>query len=121
MAARMPDLSINENELYKEELFTDRKTGSIRKMTPVKSDGTPDDSRKTIFSGQAQLMTPAGALPLAFVIEADDLASAASQFGALALETLEKTARELEELHRQQESKILVPGGGVPGGRIKMP
>jgi len=39
-------------------------------MTPVKNDGATDTGRKVIYVGETQLMTPVGALPLAFEIEA---------------------------------------------------
>ena len=120
MAAGMPDLGMDAQSMYREEVFTDRRIGSIRKLTPIMSDGTTDQSRKIIYTGQAQLMTPAGALPLGFEIEADDLAGAIAQFGRLAQEALERTAKELEEMRRDAQSSIVVPGGGG-GGNIQMP
>ena len=36
------ELKMDPSSLYREEMFTDRKMGAIRVLTPVKSDGAPD-------------------------------------------------------------------------------
>ena len=72
---------MDPNALYREEIFTDHQTGTIRRLSPVKADGTPDTVRKTIYIGDAQLMTSAGALPLSFEIEAQSLGEAAQKYG----------------------------------------
>ncbi|PIE43519.1 MAG: hypothetical protein CSA50_05030 [Gammaproteobacteria bacterium] len=110
--------------LYKEETYTDQKIGSIRVMTPVSVDGDIDTSRKVQYIGQAQLMTPAGPLPLTFELEAENLADAIAQFSDAAHVSMEKTIEELKEYRRQQASSIVVPGSsGMPpgGGGIHMP
>ena len=67
-AENTPELKMDPSNLYREEIFTDRKIGTIRVMTPVKSDSSSDLNRKVIYVGETQLMTPVGALPLAFEI-----------------------------------------------------
>ena len=67
------ELKIDRSNLYKEETFTDLKVGMIKQMTPVKSDGAVDKTRKSVFVGQTSLMTPGGPLPLQAVIQAKDL------------------------------------------------
>ncbi len=119
----MQDASINPDELYLEEVFTDHKVGTIRRMTPVDGDGKPDGSRDTLYFGQAQMMTPAGPLPLNFELKAGNLAEACQQFADAAKVALEQTVEELKEMRRQQASSIVVPGqepgmGGMPGGGI---
>ena len=52
--------------LYREEIVTDRKVGTIRVMTPIKEDGAQDSGRDVIYIGEAQLMTSVGALPINF-------------------------------------------------------
>ena len=42
--------------------------------------GADDPSRHTLYSGQTQLLTPAGVLPLVFEIEADTLQEALDKF-----------------------------------------
>lgn len=119
--SQAPEASMNLDELYLEEVFTDQKIGTIRRMTPVDSHGQPDPNRKVAFFGQAQMMTPAGPLPLNFELEAENLADACSVFAEAAKEALDRTVEELKEMRRQQASSIVVPGqepgmGGLPGG-----
>ena len=67
---QLPEIKLDATQLYREEIFTDRKAGTLRRLVPVKSDGSDDASRPTLYSGQTQLLTPAGVLPLAFELEA---------------------------------------------------
>jgi hypothetical protein len=113
------DISMNPDELYLEESFTDQKIGSIRRLTPVTAEGQPDNSRTVLYIGQTQMMTPAGALPLTFEITATSLADAANQYADEAHKAMERTMEELKELRRQQASQIVVPG--QPGSKIQMP
>ena len=111
------DASMNPAELYLEEIFTDQKIGSIRRLTPVTPDGDPDPDRQVVYMGSTQVMSPMGALPINFVLEANSIGEAAEKFGAEAEAAVERTAKELEEMRREQASKIVVPGqGGGPGG-----
>src|SRR4029078_6028432 len=89
-------------ELYREELYTDRKVGTIRVMVPVKSDGSTDTARRTSYVGQAQTMTNAGMLPISFEIEAATLADAVAGFGPAAKLALEESVPELHALAAQQ-------------------
>jgi hypothetical protein len=122
----VPELKMDPANLYREEIFTDRKVGTIRVMTPVKNDGSTDTSRKIIYVGETQLMTPMGALPLAFEIEADSLGNAATKFAEVAKVAVERAVREFQEMRRQASSSIVIPDGippgiGGPGGKIKLP
>lgn len=129
---RSPEATMDATSLYREEIITDRKIGTIRLMVPVKADGSPDPARPTIYTGDAQIMTNMGALPVSFDIEAKDLAEAVARYGEAAKAGIERTMRELQELRRQQSSGLIVPpagaasaltgGGGFPGGgKIQMP
>ena len=42
---------VDKNNLYRDEAYTDLKSASIRKLTPVQADGSPDDSRRMMFFG----------------------------------------------------------------------
>jgi len=79
--------------LYREEVFTDRKIGTIRVLTPVTSTGAPDGTRAVLYSGETQLLTPGGVLPLVFELDAGSLAEAVERFAAGASEALERTRR----------------------------
>jgi hypothetical protein len=74
------DPNMDANDLYREDMYSDRKVGTIRVLTPVRPDGTHDTARATSYVGQAQIMTPAGALPLSFEIDAKNLAEACTRF-----------------------------------------
>jgi hypothetical protein len=121
-------IEMDGTELYREEAYTDRHVGSLQVLTPVTRDGKVDTSRPVLYVGQTQVLTPAGALPLSFEIEADSLEQAVARFGQHAREALASTMQRLDELRREAASSIIVPSGGVPGtsgpggGRnIKMP
>ncbi|MBM3372740.1 MAG: hypothetical protein FJY44_02590 [Betaproteobacteria bacterium] len=126
------DAKMDAASLYREDIITDRKVGTIRRMIPVTRSGADDPARPTLYVGEAQIMTNAGPLPINFEIEAKDLGEAVDKFAESAKEAVERTVRELQELRRQQASSIVVPGAGGggmgglgglggPGGKIQMP
>ncbi|MAT65539.1 MAG: hypothetical protein CMN57_07820 [Gammaproteobacteria bacterium] len=122
-------------DLYREEVITDRRVGSIRVLTPVTAEGATDPGRAVVYVGQAQLMTPAGALPLNFEIPAASLAEAVDKFSEATEQAVERTMQELEEMRREAASSIVIPkaggegmggpggglGGGMPGGGFQLP
>jgi len=116
MTTRNLELSMDKAALYREEIFTDRRVGTIRCLTPVTSDGAVDTQRSVVYVGQAQLMTPMGTIPLSFEITAASLAQAVDGFAAATEKAMEETVRELQELQRESASSLIVPGaGGGPG------
>jgi hypothetical protein len=124
------DPKMDPASLYREDIITDRKVGTIRVLTPLSADNTTDSSRPVLYMGEAQIMTGAGPLPISFEIEATTLAEAVDKFGDAAKDAIERTVRELQELRRQQASSIVVPQGGMGGlgpgglgggGKIQMP
>jgi len=119
---RLPEPKMDPAGLYREELFTDRKVGAIRVLTPVNSDGAPDTGRKTVYIGEAQIYTTMGALPLSFELDAASLSEAVAQYTQAAKLAVENAVRELEEMRRQASSSIVIPKGGAgalpPGGLI---
>ena len=74
------NFKVNRSNLYREESFTDLKVGSVKCLTPVKPDGSEDKSRKKIFVGQSNVMTPQGPLPIQGVIQAKELQQAIKKF-----------------------------------------
>jgi hypothetical protein len=107
---------MSADALYREDIFTDQRIGTVRRLTPVKSDGSDDSSRPLVFIGQATVMTPMGSLPLSFELPAKDLADAVAQFGPAAQHAIEDAARELQELRRQAASSIVIPDAGTAAG-----
>ena len=121
----LPDIQVDVDALYREDMFTDRKAGTIRRLTPVNSAGEPDASRPVLYSGQTQLLTPGGVLPLSFDIEAGSLPDAVARFPAAVHAALEAAIEEAREYRREASSRIVVPeiggGGALPGGgKIKL-
>ncbi len=110
------EINMESDALFKEESFTDRRVGSIQRLTRVDADGNPVAGGEVLYVGHTQLMTRAGPLPLTFEIAADSLADAAEKFGAGASTAMEDTVKRLEEMQREQASSIIVPGGGGGGG-----
>jgi hypothetical protein len=119
----LPDIQLDSTSLYREEIFTDRRAGTIRRLTPVTVAGDNDGTRFVLYSGQTQLLTPAGVLPLAFDIEADSLSDAISKFPGAVKIALEQAIDEAREMRREAATRIVVPdvAGGAPvgGGKIK--
>jgi len=119
---------MDATNLYREDVITDRRVGTLRVLTPIKTDGSTDPGRPVVYVGEAQLLTQAGLLPLVFEIDATSLADAIEKFAAGATAAIERTRRELEDLRREAASQIVVPPtlppgfdpkggpGGLPGG-----
>ena len=119
---QIPEIKLDVTQLYREDTFTDRKAGTLRRLTPVKSDGSDDASRPVLFSGQTQLLTPMGVLPLAFELDAATIEDACTKFPDAVKVAIEQAIEEAREMRREQASRIVVPeAGGAPGGgRIKL-
>ena len=127
---RNPDAQMDADGMYLEEMFTDRKVGGIRRLTPVKSDGTVDPARPMLFIGQAEIMTNMGPVPINFEIPGQSLDQAIAAFPAAATAAIERTVQQIQEMRRQAASQLVVPQGGMPnlgggppgrGGKIQLP
>ena len=111
------DIEMDGANLYQEETFTDRRIGSLLRLTPITAAGARDESRPVLYVGQTQVLTPAGALPISFEIDASSLEDAVQKFGTEAQEALANTVKRLEEMRREAASSLIVPGSGMgPGG-----
>lgn len=128
------DARMDRDDLWREEIITDRKIGTLRVMTPIRADGSIDPARQTTYVGEAQMVTNVGPLPISFEIEAGSLAEAVDAYGPAAKEAFERAVKELQDMRRQAASSLVVPGsgagfgpGGLPpglggaGGKIQMP
>jgi hypothetical protein len=107
--------TMDSKQIYREETFTDRRVGTIRRLTPVGADGTVDSARPVIFVGQAQVMTPMGAVPISFELDATTLDGAIESFGPAADQAVQQTMRELQEMRREQASSLVIPDAGSAG------
>ena len=106
------DLKLDGNNLYREESFTDMKTGAVRRLTPVTSDGSVDESREAIFIAQTQLMSPEGALPVSAMLEAKTLSEAIQVFPESVNKEVERIVEMAQKAKQEDASRIIVPGQG---------
>ncbi|MGD9082175.1 MAG: cytoplasmic protein [Desulfobacterales bacterium] len=77
---RTIDFTVDRNNLYREESFTDIKVAAIRRLTPINPDGSDDESRACIYMAQTQLMSPSGPVVLQSILDAGSLEQAMEGF-----------------------------------------
>lgn len=63
-AINKEELTLNLETLYRQEEYTDTMAGSIKKLVPVKTDGSTDEGRPQVFVGQTSIMLPSGPMPV---------------------------------------------------------
>jgi hypothetical protein len=110
------EISVDQDNLYREETFSDLKVASIRRLTPVTREGLDDPSRPTLFVGETTLMSARGPLPINCPIEATTLPEAFEAFPKAVQDAVERLMEEAREMQRQEANRIVVPGQGPPGG-----
>ena len=111
----LAELKVDTANLYREEMFTDLRVATLRRLVPVRLDGTDDPSRPILFSAQTTLMTQAGPVPVSAAIEATTLAEATQKFPEAIQAAVERLVEEARELQRREMSRIVVPGSMPPG------
>ncbi len=114
---KLDELKVDANNLYREEVFSDLRVATIRRLTPVKVDGTTDDSRPTMFSVETQILTPQGLVPVHAPVEAATLAEAIERFPAAIQAGLDRMIEEARQMRRESASRIVTPQE-VGGGKI---
>ncbi len=114
------DLSVDRNNLYREETYTDLRVATIRCMLPITVDGSPDPSRPTLYSAQTTLMSQAGPVPVQAPLDAATLEEAIEKFPEAINDAVERLVEEAREMQRQEASRIVVPGQSV-GSKIHLP
>lgn len=101
--------------LHREDTFTDLQVATIRRLTPVRPDGSDDPSRPVIFIGATQIMSQAGPLPLSAELDAKDLSEAVAKFPDAIRAALDQMIEEAREMQRREATRLVVPGQ-MPGG-----
>jgi hypothetical protein len=91
------DVRVDTANLYREEVYTDLRVAT---------------------SGQTNLMSQAGPLPVECPIEAASLDEAALKFPEAMKAAVERLMEEAKEIRRREASRIVVPGGPLPGGGV---
>jgi hypothetical protein len=104
------DASIDKNNLFREEVFTDLHAGTIKRLVPIKSDGSADGSRTAIYVGITQIMSGGGPLPIQCMLEANNLDEAIAIFPASVNKAVEELIEEAKKYQREAASRIVVPG-----------
>jgi hypothetical protein len=105
-----PDYSFDRQKMCREETFTDMKMGTIRRLIPVKPDGSPDKKRNTAFVGQATLMSPKGPIPIQAAIPAKNLEQAIKLFPEAIEQAVTRIMEEAKKIQQKEESRIITPG-----------
>ena len=132
-----PEPKMDPTTLYREEVITDRRVGTIRVLTPVTPAGSTDSKRKMLYVGETQVLTAGGMLPIAFELDAGSLTEAIEKFSEGVKRAVEETIQEIQQLRREAASSIVIPdaksasgllggpGGGLGGpprgGKIQLP
>jgi hypothetical protein len=113
------DLRVDAAHLYREDVYTDLQIATLRRLTPVKADGTDDASRPVLFVGETQIMSQVGAVPVSARIDAKDLGEAIAKFPDAIRAAIEQIVEEAREMQRREASRLVVPGPGAipPAGK----
>ncbi len=106
---KISDVKMDAANLYREEAYTDLKIGGIRKLVPIKLDGSEDESRPAVFSGHTQVMSPHGPVPIQGVIEASTFEEAVNGFPQAMEDAMTRMVEEAQAMQREQASKIVTP------------
>ena len=130
MAADTPQtpasMTVNVDNLYREESFTDLQAANIKRLTPVTQSGENDDTRPAQYIGDTTLMTQMGPIPVQFPLEAESLSEAFEKFPQGVQDAIERLQERAQEMAREEASRIVVPGaagagpmgGAGPGGKL---
>ncbi len=115
MKQLLEQMKVDRDNLYREETLTDLRAAQIRRLVPVKSDGSVDPGRPELFLGETQIMSPQGPLPIQAKLPGATLDEAMDAFPAAMEKAVQDLVKQAEEMRRQEASRIVVPGqGGDP-------
>ena len=106
----LSEIKLDDTSLYREEVYTDLRVGSVKQLTPITADGNRDLARPMVYVGETQLMSQVGPLPVQTRIEAENLETAIERFPAAIQTAVEAMIDEVKELQRKEMSRIVVPG-----------
>lgn len=107
-----PEERVNLDNLYRQETYTDLGMGSIQCLKPVTAEGADDPKRSPIFMGSAQIMTPAGVIPVQAEIKAENLKDACLKFPEAIKQAVEDLVQQAREYERERAGGIVIPRGG---------
>ena len=120
---RIDEIRADLDNLHREDVFSDMRLATIRRLQPVRHDGSPDPSRPTTYIAETTIVSQLGPIPVQSPIEADSLEDAFSKFPEAIKAAVERLSERAQEMRREEASRIVVPGsmppdlgGGRPGG-----
>jgi hypothetical protein len=99
--------TINKDNLYLEETFTDLENGAIKRFTPL-GEHSQD---KVKYVAMATIMTPRGPMPINAPM-ADDVNSlneACEKFRETVDAYIKELVKQAQEMEREQRSRIITP------------
>ena len=126
MADSPRDPAMDAKSLYREEIYTDRKMGTLRVMLPVTASGEPDSGAPDALPRRSAADDQHG--PAADQLRHRGGARSPTRsrsYGEAAKVGVEQALRELQEMRRQASSSLVIPpagaasaltGGGGSGG-----
>jgi hypothetical protein len=114
------EITVDETNLYREDMFTDLKVATIRRLTPIQPDGSDDPARAVLFIGQTTLLSQAGPVPVQCPLEGTSLAEAMQNFPTAVNLAIERMIEEAREYQRQESSRIVIPGRDPSPGKITL-
>jgi hypothetical protein len=111
---QLPEIKLDASQLYREEIFTDRKAGHCVRLVPVKTDGSEDASRPVLYSGQNACTDTGGAIAaLAFELEASSLGACNKFPDAVKIAIRTRAIEEAREMRRGRLSHRGTGRGGA--------
>ncbi len=114
-------MKMDTANLYREETFTDLKSGTIVRLTPVKPDGSDDAARTQLFVAKTQIYSQMGLLPIEGEIDATNLSDAIAKFPQTIEAAIAELAERIEQRQREASRQIVTPGQMMGGGRGPVP
>jgi hypothetical protein len=107
------EFTMDRSNLYLEESFTDLKAGTVKRLKPVRPDGSQDKTRKTVFVGHTSILTPDGPIPIQNVIAAKELQQAIKKFPEAMQAAMEQLMEEVKKYQEQEQSQIQKPDSRI--------
>ena len=120
---RLDEITADLDNLHREDVFSDMRLATIRRLQPIRLDGSHDPARPTTYIAETTIVSQLGPIPVQAPVEATSLRDAFSKFPEAIKTAVERLSERAQEIRREEASRIVVPGaippdlgGGRPGG-----
>ena len=117
---RIDEIRADLNNLHREDVFSDMRLATIRRLQPIREDGSPDPTRPTTYIAETTIVSQLGPIPVQSPIDANSLKDAFEKFPDAIKTAVERLSERAQEMRREEASRIVVPGSMPPdvgGGR----